>query len=112
MFEGHSATGPRPRVRLPGVALQAMLLLAAGGIAFVPPATGAMLAIPIGGGDAVAVDRLIEHSGATMLGVGPLRGSRYLSGDRAALVGPALAQGILLVAGDPSLCSGSKDASQ
>jgi len=88
-----------------GVAIQAVLLLATGLLAFAPPAQGLMLLVPTSPAGAAAVDQLIFTSGATRIAIGPLPGSFYVEGVRARLLPAALARGILLLSGRPRLCA-------
>ena len=79
----------------------AAALLAPVALALAPPASGAMLLIPVGRTDAVVFAR--EH-GALLLAPGALPGSIVVTGDRTRLLADPLRSGILVVAAMPSGC--------
>jgi hypothetical protein len=97
-----------PRARRRGLSLaiaaQAMLLLAPGLLAAAPPAEGMMLLVPIAPTDAATVEDAALGAGATLAGFGPIRGSRFVSGERARLLPAALRHGMLLITGNPRIC--------
>lgn len=88
-----------------GVAIQALLVLSIGLIALAPPPSGLMLLVPLAPGSAAELDAVAGAAGATLAAPGPLPGSRYVDGDRAALLPQALRRGILLLSGAPRLCA-------
>jgi hypothetical protein len=69
-----------------------------------PPASGAMLLVPVGRGDVNAGARIALASGATLLGVGPFPGSLVVVGDRARIAGQRGASGFVLLAAPPAGC--------
>lgn len=92
-----------------GAAFQALLALAIGMLAFVPPPRGLMLFVPLTPGAAAQIDSIAAHAGGTLAGPGPLPGSRYVEGNRAALLPAALHNGLLLFSGSPRLCTSSSE---
>lgn len=88
-----------------GVPVQ--LLLAATGMAaaaVVPPAHGAMLAVPLTGGSAGETINIALANGATVEGMGVLAGSVVVRGERARLAAPMRAHGIVLIVAASALC--------
>lgn len=87
------------------VTLQAALCAVALAFAiFWPPASGAMLAIPLGRADA---SLFAVAANARIMGKGSLSGSLVLSGRLSDLYPLAIAQGILLVDAVPAGCGAS-----
>ena len=74
-----------------------------------PPASGAMLLVPLDGENVGVVATLAVASGAKLLGKGPLPGSLVVVGDRAAIIAVPKAAPLLIVAAPPAAC-GSPDA--
>ncbi|GEM_PF-1590680 len=94
-----------PSRRLPfALAGQAMLLLAPGLLVFAPPATGAMLLVPLYPANAASVEDAARAAGGTLIGVGPLPRSRFVAGERARLLPAALRRGMILVSVSPRIC--------
>lgn len=96
-------SGGRGRWRTGLVAQCVALSIATAMLAVAPPASGAMLLVPLAatGGDVV---NLALARGARLLGAGPLPGSIVVTGRRDALAGAMLRHGTLTVAASPLLC--------
>jgi hypothetical protein len=90
------------------LAVVVMLLVVA---AATPPRRGAMLLVPIDGDAGVAVRTGVAF-GAALVRAGPFPGSVVMWGDRAALVGPTRAAGILLLAAPPGGCAAGEPEKQ
>lgn len=87
------------------VALQVGLLMSGLlAFAFAPPARGAMLLVPLSGAARAVLPGLAVAHGALLVGQGPLEGSLVVRGDRAALGGVLLREGILALAAPDVLC--------
>ncbi|WP_404336693.1 hypothetical protein AB2M62_20005 [Sphingomonas sp. MMS12-HWE2-04] len=87
------------------MAVQGILVCAIGLLAFVPPANGLMLLVPLTPAAAAQIDDVAAAAGGTLAGPGPLPGSRYVAAERAALFAPALRHGLLLFSGSPRFCA-------
>lgn len=86
------------------LAAQTGLLFCVGLIGLVPPERGTMLLIPLTSDGAAALTDVAERSGAVVVGLGALRGSRIVAGERRRLVAPMLSHGILVLNGLPVFC--------
>lgn len=71
-----------------------------------PPASGKLLLVPIGGGDANDMARIAIAGGAALIGAGPLPGSLVVAGDRASVAGRVPGFAALVVAA-PAVACGS-----
>lgn len=102
---------PDARPRLRGViAFQALLVVAAGALGFLPPEEGPMLIVPLVPGTGAAA--VVTHGGGTLVATGPFPGSLYVAARRDALLPAALTHGMLLLGGNPQLCSSSDGISR
>jgi len=89
---------PLLTARIGGVAIQAVLTVAAVALAIaVPPARGAILLVPLGRATAADALNLATDGGARLVTRGPLPGSVVVFGDRDRLFARLLAHGILPV---------------
>ncbi|SOB79776.1 hypothetical protein SAMN06297144_0725 [Sphingomonas guangdongensis] len=89
---------PTARYRL----LAGQLVAAVVGVAALllsPPVTGAMLLIPVAGGNEGDMIRFAFLHDAQLIGRGPVAGSVMVRGTRARLLPAALAAGLLVIAG-------------
>ncbi len=103
------STVPPARRRKGFVVLQAVLLALAGGLAFLPPAQGRILIVPLGTADASRVAAWASAGGAKPVDSGPFAGSLIVEGARAALLPGALRHGALLLNTNLPGCSGSSE---
>lgn len=87
----------RSRGHAAAIVLQCLLLLAAGTLAFVPPARGQMLILPLYPGDDAATAIWAVDASARLIAPGPYPGAWYVDGARSTLAGAALRRGALLV---------------
>jgi hypothetical protein len=104
-YDNHMVFLPRRRID-PLLPLQLALVLA--GLAlttFAPPASGRMLLVPIGGAARQEVIRTAVAHGALLIAPGRM-GSMVVFGQRARLIVPLLAQGIVVLAGPAAECGG------
>lgn len=69
-----------------------------------PPASGAMLLVPVTGGDANDMARIALEGGAALIGPGPLPGSLVVRGDRAAIVAHIPDVAAIVVAAPATAC--------
>lgn len=76
-------------------------------VALRPPESGRMLLVPIWSGSEGRAAQLAVNSGATLIGVGPLRGSVVVRGKRADLAGLAWHDNILMMAAPSAGCGAS-----
>jgi hypothetical protein len=77
-------------------------------VALMPPASGAMIAWPLLQGQrSTGIDAMLA-AGARIERAGPLPGSLVLNADRAAMLWPALDNGVLLFSTTLSGCTPSK----
>ncbi len=83
---------------------QTGLLLCIGLIGLVPPERGTMLLVPLTSNGAAALGDVAERSGALVVGMGAVRGSRIVAGERRRLLAPMLSRGILVLNGLPAFC--------
>jgi hypothetical protein len=93
-----------PRSRYLPFAVQGVLILASGTLAFTPPAHGLMLVVPLLPGIGASVDHVVAAAGGQIAGIGPFPGSRYAQADRSALLPAALRSGMILLNGRPRFC--------
>lgn len=69
-----------------------------------PPVSGAMLVVPLGGGDPGLIARIALAGGAVLLEAGPLPGSMIVVGDRARIATRLTSWRIIIVAAPPAGC--------
>lgn len=94
-------------LRRPGLlalAAQGLLVLAIGFVGFLPLDRGPMLLVPLTHRGAESLNELVDGSGAVVLGIGAMPGSRIIAGDRGRVLPRMLANGILVLPGVPSFC--------
>jgi len=84
-------------------------ILAMGGLAFAPPASGRMLLVPLSPSAVAMLPAAAVDGGARLLGKGPLAGSLVVEADRDRLNGVSLTSGVVVLAAPATLCGGATD---
>lgn len=88
----------------PVAAQVALVVLGLAGLAAAPPARGAMWLVPLTQGARGQVARLALAGDAQLVAEGPVAGSLVVRADRARLLRPLLASGVLVLAAPPAGC--------
>ncbi|KRB82768.1 hypothetical protein ASE00_12130 [Sphingomonas sp. Root710] len=90
--------------------LFAQLLLALAGLAafaFAPPASGAILLLPLTAQARADLPGIAVRSGARLIGQGPVAGSLVVRGERTRLGAALLRRGIVPMAAPAMVCGGA-----
>jgi len=82
-----------------GLALGALAILA-----FMPPPSGRLLLVPVGGASQADILGIAIAADARLVGTGPLPESLVVEGTREALLSPLLEAGVILLAAPAAGC--------
>lgn len=92
---------------MPLVAQSLLALAGLAALAFAPPASGAILLLPLTAQARADLPGVAVRGGARLIGQGPVAGSLVVRGERARLGAALLRRGILPVAAPAMLCGGA-----
>ena len=93
----------RKRRRLGALISPLLAIGVVAGAVVSPPADGALLLLPVGP-SGLSIGK-VHDLGALIIGSGPVTGSLIVRGERAQLLGPMLAAGVLVLAAPTGGCT-------